>query len=107
MFQQLHAWMEIGNESESRQRCGNRKMKIIFEEEKCEKYNFHKPNFRNGLEPWQWWGIPLIPTLKRQRQADHCEFEDSLVYKMSSKTARVVTQRNPGSRNKKPTTPNS
>lgn len=77
----LHAWTEIGNESESGQRCGNRKMKSIFEEEKCEKYNFHKPNFRNGLEPWQWWCIPLIPTLKRQRLTDHCEFEDSLVYK--------------------------
>jgi hypothetical protein len=40
MFQQVHAWLEIENESGSRQRCGNRKVKIISEEEKCEKTIF-------------------------------------------------------------------
>jgi hypothetical protein len=36
----------------------------------------------------------LIPALGRQRQADLCEFEASLIYKESSRTARAVTQRN-------------
>jgi hypothetical protein len=27
-----------------------------------------------------WWCTPLIPALKRQRQAGVCEFEVSLVY---------------------------
>jgi hypothetical protein len=34
---------------------------------------------------------PLIPALRRQRQADLCEFEASLVYRVSSRT----TQKNP------------
>ena len=37
----------------------------------------------------------LIPALGRQRQADLYEFEASLVYRASSRTARSVTQRNP------------
>jgi hypothetical protein len=37
--------------------------------------------------------MPLIPTLGRQRQTDHYEFEASLVYRVSSRTARA-TQRN-------------
>ena len=30
-----------------------------------------------------WWFITLILALRRQRQADLCEFEASLVYKVS------------------------
>ena len=29
----------------------------------------------------RWWRMPLIPALRRQRRADLCEFEASLVYK--------------------------
>jgi hypothetical protein len=32
--------------------------------------------------------MPLIPALGRQRQADLCELEASLVYRVSSRTAR-------------------
>jgi hypothetical protein len=45
--------------------------------------------------------LPIIPALKRQRQVDLCEFKTSLVYRASSRTARV-TQRNPVSKNKNP-----
>jgi hypothetical protein len=38
--------------------------------------------------------MPLIPALRRQGQADLCEFEASLVYRVSFRTARA-TQRNP------------
>ena len=34
--------------------------------------------------------MPLIPALRRQRQADLCEFEASLVYIASSRTARAT-----------------
>jgi hypothetical protein len=44
-----------------------------------------------------WWCTPLIPALGRQRQAIS-EFEASLVYKVSSRTARAI-QRNPVSKN--------
>ena len=37
----------------------------------------------------------LIPAFGRQRQVDLCEFEVSLVYKVSSKTGSKATQRNP------------
>ena len=37
--------------------------------------------------------MPLIPALRRQRQVDFCEFEASLVYRVSSRTAGAVTQR--------------
>jgi hypothetical protein len=33
---------------------------------------------------------PLVPTLRKQRQADLCEFQASMVYRVSSKTARVT-----------------
>jgi hypothetical protein len=42
----------------------------------------------------------LILALWRQTQVDFCEFEASLVYKVSSRTARA-TQRNPVSKNQK------
>ena len=37
-----------------------------------------------------------MPALGKQRQVDPNESEASLVYKASSRTARAVTQRNPG-----------
>ena len=39
-------------------------------------------------------GRSLIPALRRQRQVDLCELEASLVYRVSSRTARAI-QRNP------------
>ena len=43
-----------------------------------------------------WWCMPLIPALGRQRQRIS-EFKASLVYKVSSRTARA-TQKNPVSK---------
>ena len=42
----------------------------------------------------QWWYIPLIPALGRQRQLDLSEFKASLVHRVSSRTVKA-TQRNP------------
>jgi hypothetical protein len=42
------------------------------------------------LKPGWALVVLLIPVLRRQRQADLCEFEASLVYRVSSRT----TQRN-------------
>jgi hypothetical protein len=38
--------------------------------------------------------MPLIPALEKQRQEDLYEIEASMVYKVSSRTAKA-TQRNP------------
>jgi Sec-independent protein translocase protein TatA len=46
----------------------------------------------------QWYCTPLIPALGRQRQAWISEFKASLIYRVSSRTARA-TQRNPVSKN--------
>ena len=43
------------------------------------------------------WCTPLIPALGRQRQADISDFEASLVYTLSSRTARTK-QRDPVSK---------
>ena len=41
-----------------------------------------------------------MPVLGRQRQEDLSEFKASLVYRESSRTARVIIQRNLASENK-------
>jgi hypothetical protein len=43
--------------------------------------------------------MPLIPALRRQRQVNLCEFKVSLVYRVSSRTARA-TQRDSALKNK-------
>jgi hypothetical protein len=45
------------------------------------------------LRDGQWWCMPLIPKLRRQRQrqADLCEFKANLVYEDNSRTGRTVT----------------
>ena len=37
----------------------------------------------------QWWRTPLILALGRQRQVDLCEFEASLVYRVSSSMVKA------------------
>ena len=34
--------------------------------------------------------MPLVPALRSQRQVDVCGFETSLVYRVSSRTARAI-----------------
>ena len=43
----------------------------------------------------------FISSIWEEKQANLCEFEASLVYRASSRTARVVTQRNSVSKKKK------
>jgi hypothetical protein len=59
------------------------------------RYSIH---LKSKVYTWAWWRTPLIPALRKQRQEDLCEFEASLVYRVSSMTARAVTQRNPVSK---------
>jgi hypothetical protein len=48
--------------------------------------------------------MPLIPVLRRQRQAYFCEFETTLVYKQRSRIAQA-TQRNLVSTNRQTNKP--
>ena len=45
--------------------------------------------------------MPLNPALRRQRQEDLCEFEDSLVYRVSSRVGSKAIRRNAVSKNQK------
>ena len=56
---------------------------------------------KDGRCTGRWWYRPLIPALRRQRPVDLCEFKANLVYTVSSRTAKTVTQRNPVSKNTK------
>ena len=47
-------------------------------------------NIKNCYTSLAWWCMPLISTLRRQRQADLCEFELSLVYMVSSRRFRAM-----------------
>jgi hypothetical protein len=51
-------------------------------------------DLKNPKGAGQWWHVPLIPALGRQRQVDFSECETSLVYRVSSRTARAM-RRNP------------
>jgi hypothetical protein len=37
-----------------------------------------------------WWHMALIPALLQQRQADLCEFEASLIYRVSFRTVKAT-----------------
>jgi hypothetical protein len=52
---------------------------------------------RNPLGSWAWWRTPLIPQHSGGRGRQISEFEASLVYRVSSSTARAI-QRNPVSK---------
>ena len=52
------------------------------------------------MQTGRWRHTPLIAALAKQRQADLCEFEASLVYRTRSRTARAVIPRNLVSKNK-------
>ena len=54
-------------------------------------YNYYNKKEANAR---QWWYTPLIPALGKQMWADLCEFEATLVYNGSSRTANA-TQKNP------------
>jgi hypothetical protein len=51
--------------------------------EMCNLLSIAKPSVGLGCSP-------LVPALRRQRQADLCEFKSSLVYIMSPRTARAM-----------------
>ena len=46
---------------------------------------------------WAWWHTPLFPALGRQGQVGLCEFQVSLVYRMTFKPvrARVIDPSSP------------
>jgi hypothetical protein len=65
-----------------------------------------KPYLKKTETAWRWWHIPLIPALGRQRQVGVCEFEASLVYRVSSRASKA-TQGNNVIENKKERKENS
>ena len=65
------------------------------------RYEIHSQKLQSqpGCGVW-WWGHAFHPsTPGRQRQTDLCEFKDSMIYRVSFRTAQD-TQRNPFFKNK-------
>ena len=76
-----------------RERCTHPDKQVLMRSRK--KRLFSEATLGRGTRsPETTMCIPLIPALGKQRQADLCESEASLVYRASSRTART-TQRNP------------
>ncbi len=73
-------------------------------ENHCNKGIFFNVFFKNKKQ--QTCHTPLIPAHGRQTKVDLCEFEASLVYRMSSRTDSKATQRNPVLNNNQTKTPN-
>lgn len=63
--------------------------------------NMWERRHRNGQRSWWQWCTSLIPALRGQTQANLCEFEEGMLYKVSSGNARAVTKRNSVSKMKK------
>jgi hypothetical protein len=55
----------------------------------------YNPGLIGEFKSWALWLTPLIPALRRQRQADLCEFKASLVCRASSRTSRATQRGNP------------
>ena len=47
------------------------------------------------LESLPWWCIHLTPDIRGKKLVKLCGFEASLIYRVSSRTARAVAQRDP------------
>jgi hypothetical protein len=57
----------------------------------CERIHGVQKDLHNPeINFWMWEHRPLITVFRRQRQGDLCEFEDSLVYVVSSRTSRAM-----------------
>jgi hypothetical protein len=75
------------------------KMSSNCHTQKCAIIHTHKVNVKKKFKDKQWWPMPLIPALGDKGRQIY-EFVASLVYKVSSRTARAI-QRNPVSKNQK------
>lgn len=51
---------------------------------------FQPMTVKAPVQSWAWWCMPVIPTLRRQRQAKLCEFKASLVSIVSSWPSRAT-----------------
>lgn len=49
-------------------------------------------SFHTSTETWMWWCIPLTTALRKQKREDLFEFQTSLVYMESSRTARSTVR---------------
>lgn len=58
-------------------------------------FQLQKHHLKNVIYAGQWRHMSLIPAVERKRQLDLCEYETSLVYRVSSRPARAVAQRRP------------
>jgi hypothetical protein len=65
----------------------------------CEKIPWSNELTKDNI-CWAWWHTPLIPALREAEAGGFLSFKVSLVYRVSSRTARA-TQRKPVSKKKK------
>jgi hypothetical protein len=89
--------LELFTRTEVLNLFGKHSTTVLPSRSQCPCFRQRLDNGKISAQCWavgtHWEHTPLVPALGRQRQADFCEFEASLVYRANSGTAKAYLPR--------------